>query len=98
MQMHLLLDRLLLMAGNTTTSSTTTGTAMTATNSSPATPTMMIEQPKKIIVPWNEINSALGQVVFLLYILQYNTTPNSCRINLHVMYYNHVEARVRLVC
>ena len=26
--------------------------------------------PEKVIIPWNEINSALGQIVFLLYTLQ----------------------------
>jgi hypothetical protein len=73
----------IMAVGNTTTNtSTTTDTATTTTTNSSTvtTPTILIEQPKKIIVPWNEINSALGQVVFLLYTLQYNTTtPNSRR-------------------
>jgi hypothetical protein len=68
------------MIGNTaTTNSTTTDATTTATTTSTTS-----EQPKKVIVPWNEINSALGQVAFLLFTLQYNT-PNS-----RIKFTNHV--------
>lgn len=68
-----------MMAGNTATTNSSTTDATTATTTSTTS-----EQPKKVIVPWNEINSALGQVAFLLYTLQYNT-PNS-----RIKFTNHV--------
>ena len=69
-----------MMAGNAATANSTTADATTTATTTSTTS----EQPKKVIVPWNEINSALGQVVFLLYTLQYNT-PNS-----RIKFTNHV--------
>jgi len=40
--------------------------------------------PEKVILPWNEINSALGQVVFLLYTLQ-NTPYSGISFRKHIL-------------
>lgn len=41
--------------------------------------------PEKVVIPWTEINSALGQIAFLLYTLQHNSPHSGISFQKHVI-------------